>query len=323
MKHLRLRVKQIIFCRVRIHLTRVCTLNAKNQRLKDLLARPEIVRSFAPHDVFAARVLEDAGIELLFLGGFGVSASMLGLPDVGLTTLTEMAEAVRRMADRLTVPLIADGDTGHGNLHNVARTVREFERAGASGMLLEDQVAPKRCGHFAGKQVVPAAEMLDRLNAALDAREDTGFVIIARTDSRAVHGLDEAIRRANQFREAGADVCFIEAPRSREELVRIAAEVPCPQLANMLPGGVTPILSAEELQRIGFRIVVDPIGTLLATGHVVRQLAAAMLRDGRSDQSAATLLGFDDIKRLLGLQEFVAPSRSANIPSLSDHIEPA
>ncbi len=282
-------------------------MKSKNQKLRELLASSEIVRSFAPHDVFTARVLEDAGIELLFLGGFGVSASVFGLPDVGLTTLTEMADAVRRMTDRLTVPLIADGDTGHGSLHNVARTVREFERAGASGMLIEDQVAPKRCGHFAGKQVVSTDEMLDRLKAVLDAREDSDFVIIARTDARAELGLDAAIERANQFAAAGADACFIEAPQSRDELARIAAEVPHPQLANMLPGGVTPILPANELQKLGFRIVVDPIGTLLATGHIVKQLAEAMLRDGRSDQSVATLLSFDEIKRLLGLQDFVVP----------------
>lgn len=281
-------------------------MNPKNQKLRELLARHEIVRSFAPHDVFSARVLEDAGIELLFLGGFGVSASVLGLPDIGLTTLTEMAEAVRRMADRLTVPLIADGDTGHGNLHNAARTVREFERAGASGMLIEDQVAPKRCGHFAGKQVVSSDEMLDRLKAVLDAREDGDFVIIARTDARAELGLDEAIDRANRFAEAGADVCFVEAPRSRDELARIAAEVPHPQLANMLPGGVTPILPADELQELGFRIVVDPVGTLLATGHVVRQLAEAMLCDGQSDRSSEKLVSFDEIKQLLGLQDFFA-----------------
>ena len=186
---------------------------SKSRRLRELLAVEQIVRSFAPHDVFTARILEDAGIEMLFLGGFGVSASVLGVPDVGLTTLTEMTEAVRIMADRLTVPLIADGDTGHGDLHNVARTVRDFERAGASGMLLEDKVAPKRCGHFAGKQVIPADEMLDKLKTALDTRSDPDFVIIARTDARAVEGLDAAIERACSYGEAGADVCFVEAPQ--------------------------------------------------------------------------------------------------------------
>jgi 2-methylisocitrate lyase-like PEP mutase family enzyme len=276
---------------------------SKTSRLRQMLAGPRIIRSFAPHDVFTARILEDAGIELLFLGGFGVSASVLGLPDVGLTTLTEMTEAVRRMTDRLSVPLIADGDTGHGDLHNVARTVRDFERAGASGMLLEDQVAPKRCGHFSGKQVIPADEMLDKLNTALDTRDDPGFVIIARTDARAVEGLDAAIERACRYGEAGADVCFVEAPQSVDELATIARDVPYPQLANMLPGGVTPILPADELQQLGFRIVVDPVGTLLATGHVVRQLAEAMLNEGRVDHLSSQMLGFDEVKRLLGLDE--------------------
>lgn len=281
-----------------------------NQRLRQLLAGQQIIRSFAPHDVFTARVLEDAGIELLFLGGFGVSASVLGVPDVGLTTLTEMTEAVRRMADRLTVPLIADGDTGHGDLHNVARTVRDFERTGASGMLLEDQVAPKRCGHFAGKQVIPADEMLDKLKTALDTRDDPNFVIIARTDARAVEGLDAAIERACRYGEAGADVCFVEAPQSEDELVRVARDVPFPQLANMLPGGATPILSADELQELGFRIVVDPVGPLLATGHVIRQLAEAMLNEGRVDHLSSQMLGFEEVKQLLGLDEISKLKRS-------------
>jgi 2-methylisocitrate lyase-like PEP mutase family enzyme len=280
-------------------------MNSKNRRLRELLAHPKIVRSFAPHDVFTARVLEDVGIEMLFLGGFGVSASVLGLPDVGLTTLTEMTEAVRRMADRISVPLIGDGDTGHGNLRNVARTVREFERAGASGILLEDQVSPKRCGHFAGKDVVSTEEMLDRLRAALDARDDPDFVIIARTDARAVEGFEAAVDRANRYGEAGADVCFVEAPQSREELERLPKLVPFPQLANMLPGGVTPILSAAELQDLGFRIVVDPVGTLAATAHVVRRLGEAMLGEGRVDHLAEKMSSFDEVKRILGLDEFL------------------
>lgn len=275
--------------------------SAKNTMLRELLVRPGIIRSFAPHDVFTARILEDAGIELLFLGGFGVSASVLGYPDVGLTTLTEMTEAVRRMTDRLSVPLIADGDTGHGDLHNVARTVRNFEDAGASGLLLEDQVAPKRCGHFAGKQVVPVEQMVEKLKVALDTRRDPNFVVIARTDVRAVEGLDAAIERAVRFGELGADICFIEAPRSREELARIALEVPFPQLANMLPGGLTPILPASELEQLGFKIVVDPVGTLLATGHIIRRLAQAMLTEGRVDQLQNEMLSFAEVKELLGL----------------------
>jgi 2-methylisocitrate lyase-like PEP mutase family enzyme len=245
-------------------------------------------------------------MEMAFLGGFGVSASAFGVPDVGLTTLSEMTEAVRRMADRLTIPLIADGDTGHGDLHNVARTVRDFENAGASGILLEDQVAPKRCGHFAGKQVVSVEQMVEKLKVALDTRRDPDFVIIARTDVRALQGLDAAIERAVRFGELGADICFIEAPQSREELARIALEVPFPQLANMLPGGLTPILSADELQQMGFKIVVDPVGSLLVTGQIVRRLAQAMLKTGRTDGMLNEMLGFNEIKQLLGLDEISA-----------------
>src|SRR5215831_4135084 len=161
-------------------------------RLRELLASPEIIRSLGAHDVFTARLIEAAGLETVFIGGFGTSASMMGLPDVGLLTLTEMADAVRRMAARVSIPVVADGDTGHGDLHNVVRTVREFERAGAAGILLEDQVTPKRCGHFQGKQVIPTAEMILKLRAALDARRDADFVLIARTDARAVEGIDGA-----------------------------------------------------------------------------------------------------------------------------------
>jgi methylisocitrate lyase len=259
----------------------------------------------APHDVYSARLLEQAGFELLFLGGFGVSASAFGWPDVGLVTQSEMTEAVGRMASRLTIPLVADGDTGHGDLNNVARTVREFERAGASGILLEDQVSPKRCGHFAGKQVISVDEMLRKLKAALDARNDPDFVIIARTDARAVEGLEAAIERANQYGEVGADVCFVEAPRSREELQRIASEVPYPQLANMLQGGVTPILSADELEQLDFKIMVDPVATLLTVGAAIRKLASTFKLRGRVDSLAEEMLNFDEVKQLLGLNEFV------------------
>src|SRR5262245_43995657 len=169
------------------------------KKLRELLKSPGVIRSLGAHDVFSARLIESAGLETVFIGGFGVSASMLGLPDVGLLTLTEMADAVRRMAQRVSIPVVADGDTGHGDLHNVARTVREFERAGAAGILLEDQVHPKRCGHFQGKQVIPASEMVVKLRAALDGRRDPDFVVIARTDARAVEGIDAAIERANRY----------------------------------------------------------------------------------------------------------------------------
>src|SRR6266540_2723153 len=168
------------------------------QRLRELLRQPGVIRSLGAHDVFSARLIEAAGLEAVFIGGFGTSASLLGLPDIGFLTLTEMADAVRRMAQRVAIPVVADGDTGHGDLHNVVRTVREFERAGAAGILLEDQVTPKRCGHFQGKQLIPAGEMVLKLRAALDARRDSDLVIVARTDARAVEGIDGAIERANR-----------------------------------------------------------------------------------------------------------------------------
>jgi 2-methylisocitrate lyase-like PEP mutase family enzyme len=272
------------------------------QRFRQLLRQPGVIRSLGAHDVFTARLVEAAGLETVFIGGFGTSASMLGLPDVGFLTLTEMAEAVRRMALRVQIPVVADGDTGHGDLHNVARTVREFEAAGAAGILIEDQVTPKRCGHFQGKQLIPTEEMVLKLRVALQTRRDPDFVIIARTDARAVEGIDGAIARAQRFAAVGADVCFIEAPESREELVRIPREVKHPLLVNMLTGGVTPILSVAELEQLGYKIVVCPIESLMVTGTAMLRLIDALVQKGRVDQVEG-MLSFADIKKLLGLDE--------------------
>ncbi|WLD14533.1 isocitrate lyase/PEP mutase family protein [Planctellipticum variicoloris] len=273
------------------------------RQLRELLARPGIIRSLAPHDVFSARIMEQAGIELLFLGGFGASASLLGLPDTGLITQTEIVEAARRMTSAVRVPVIVDADTGHGDVQNIVRTVRELERAGAAGLLLEDQVFPKRCGHFPGKQVTSAEEMLVRLRAALDARVDPDFTIIARTDALTVHGVDDAIGRAQQYAEAGADVCFVEAPRSVDELARIAREIPRPQLANMLVGGATPILSAADLEQLGYRICVSPVESLAIAGFAVRALAQAMLKEGRVDGLSDRMLPFAELQQVLGVAE--------------------
>jgi 2-methylisocitrate lyase-like PEP mutase family enzyme len=280
-------------------------MNATRQ-FRKLLNGPGIIRTLGAHDVFTARLIEAAGLETVFIGGFGTSASLLGLPDVGFLTLTEMADAVRRMAQRVAIPVVADGDTGHGDLHNVVRTVREFEQAGAAGILLEDQVSPKRCGHFQGKQVIPAEEMVLKLRAALDARRDADFVIVARTDARAVEGIDAAIARANRYGETGADVCFIEAPESQQELERIPREVGYPLLVNMLSGGVTPILSARELQQLGYKIVVCPIESLLVTGAAMLRLINALLTHGRVDQAADDMMTFAQIKQVLGLDEVLA-----------------
>lgn len=274
--------------------------------LRHRLARPGLIRALAPHDAFTARVLEAAGIELLFLGGFGVSASLCGLPDLGLATLTEMVDATRRVTQRVSVPVIADADTGHGDLHNVAWTVRQFESAGAAGVLLEDQVSPKRCGHFVGKQVIAPEAMAAKLRAARLARRDPDFVIIARTDALAMEGIDGALERARLYAAAGADLGFVEAPRSVDELARIARESPLPQLANMLPGGATPLLDAAELERMGFKIAVDPLATLMLTARAVRDLGWAWRREGSVASLRSRMADFDEVKRVVGLDEFLA-----------------
>ncbi|MFN4260749.1 MAG: oxaloacetate decarboxylase [Gemmataceae bacterium] len=276
------------------------------RQLRELLRRSEVIRSLGAHDVFTARLVEAAGLETVFSGGFGTSASMLGLPDVGLLTLTEMADAVRRMAQRVSIPVVADGDTGHGDLHNVVRTVREFEQAGAAGILLEDQVTPKRCGHFEGKQIIPIEDMVLKLKAAQYARRDPDFVIVARTDARAVEGIDGAIDRANRYGAAGADVCFIEAPRSQAELELIPQKVRYPLLVNMLTGGVTPILPVEQLGQLGYKIVVCPIESLLVTGAVMLKLIQALLTTGRADQPGVDMMTFAEIKQVLGLDEVLS-----------------
>lgn len=274
-------------------------------RLRERLHQPGVIRSLGAHDVLTALLIEQAGFETVFVGGFGSSASLLGLPDLNFITLTEMTDQVRRMCARLTVPLIADGDTGHGDLHHVQRTVRDFEAAGAAGMILEDQVAPKRCGHFEGKQVIPAEEMVRKVRAAKRAQSDPDFVLIARTDAREVNGLEDSIQRVNRYGDAGADVVFIEAPLSVGELETIAEQVRYPLLVNMLYGGKTPILPVADLEQIGFKIVVAPIESLLVTAQAVRELAETFRRDGHVLAKQEAMASFREIKRLLGVDRYL------------------
>ncbi len=285
--------------------TRTMNTNRGPRRLRELMERPGIIKSLGAHDVFTGLIVEEAGFETVFLGGFGASASLLGLPDLNFLTMTEMAEAVRRMAARLSIPVIADGDTGHGDLHNLQRTVETFEAAGAAGILLEDQVAPKRCGHFAEKRVVPTEEMVERILTAVAVRRNPDFVIFARTDARQMNGLDDAIERVNRCCDAGADVAFIEAPQSTEELAEAARRVARPLFANMLTGGVTPILPADELERLGYKFVVCPIESLAVCARALRELCDVWMKTGRVDALASEAAGFEDIKKLLGVEQFL------------------
>jgi 2,3-dimethylmalate lyase len=274
------------------------------RRLRELLQRPGIIRSLGAHDVFTGLIVEQAGFETVFLGGFGASASMLGLPDLNFLTMTEMADFVRRMAARLSIPIIADGDTGHGDLHNVRRTVEMFEAAGASGILLEDQITPKRCGHFANKQVIPTEEMVRKIKAAVSAKGDPDFMIFARTDARQMNGLDDAIDRVKRCCEAGADVAFVEAPQSRAELEQIPKRIRFPVFANMLTGGATPILSTQELEQLGYKFVVCPIESLMVCARAMRTLCETWKTAGRVDQLASESLSFAELKALLGLEKY-------------------
>ena len=279
------------------------------KQFRELLARPGIIPSMGVHDVFSALIAEQSGLETVFMGGFGTSASLLGLPDLNLLTMSEMADAIRRMTARLTIPVIADADTGHGDLRNVRRTVECFEAAGAAGLLLEDQVMPKRCGHFADKQVIPAAEMVQKIRTAVAARSSDDFTIFARTDARQMNGLPDAIDRVNQYCDAGADIAFIEAPQSVAELEEIPKRVKHPLFANMLTGGVTPILSVSELDQLGYKIAVCPVESLAVTAHALRGLCAEWLKNGRVDQLADAACSFAEVKKLLGVDDWLNRNR--------------
>ncbi len=280
-------------------------MNPENKNPKagfrQLLARPQAIRSLGAHDCFTALLVEQGGLETVFLGGFGAAASLLGLPDVGLLEMSQMADQIRRVSNRLSIPVVADADTGYGDLHNVAHTVRSFESAGAAGMLLEDQVHPKRCGHFAGKQLISRADMVMKFKAAVDARQDPDYVLIARTDARAVEGFQGAIDRMAAYLEAGADVGFIEAPQSQEELEKIPQLLAKPMLVNMLSGGLTPIFSVAQLEQWGYKIVVCPIESLMVTAHAMRGLIQALMSEGRVDQVALKAGSFGDLKTILEL----------------------
>lgn len=251
------------------------------RRLRELLAQPGAVAAAGAYSALSARMVEQAGFQAVYASGAGVSNSLLGEPDVGLVTQTEMVAQVRYMAQATALPIVADADTGYGNALNVVRTVREFESAGAAAIQLEDQVMPKRCGHFEGKQVISAGEMVSKLHAALDARRDPDLMVIARTDARAVLGMEEALRRGRLYLQAGADMVFVEAPGSLEELGQVGA-LPGWQLANMVEDGKTPLLSVAELSGLGFKLVIFPNTALRAAMKAMAEVLGQLKADGSS-----------------------------------------
>ena len=273
-------------------------------RLRDLLDSGETILAPGAFDPLAARLVEEAGFPAVYMTGFGTSAALLGRPDVGLLTMTEMADNAGRIAACVDIPVIADADTGYGNPLNVIRTVGAYEAAGVAALHIEDQVAPKKCGHMEGKQVIAAAEMAEKIRAAADARSRPEFVIIARTDARAVEGLERAIDRARQYRAAGADVLFIEAVVSEAEAAEVTRALPgVPLLFNWAEGGKTPPLDLDTLRGLGYRIVIFPIGTLLAATAAMRRVLREIAAAGTPAAILAELPSFGEFLDFIGLPE--------------------
>ena len=273
------------------------------ERVRLLLQEDRPIVMGGVFDGLSTRLAAEAGFEVLFMGGFSVAATQLGEPDFGLLTQTEMADAARRVCRLSELPVLVDADTGYGSPLNVVRTVELYQNAGAAGLFLEDQVWPKRCGHMSGKRVVERDEWLAKLRAVVETRGERDLFLVARTDARAVIGLDEAIERGKAASDLGADAVFIEAPESVAELERIAAAIPGPKVANMVEHGKTPLLAPDELHELGFDFIVTPVAGVLATAKALAETYAILREHGTLRGHLEHLMPFDDFNALLGLQE--------------------
>lgn len=274
------------------------------QALKQLLKRNELLVAPGCFDGLSARLVEQAGFEAVYLSGGAVARSM-GIPDIGLVTMSEVIERAVQVVSAVKIPVIADADTGYGNAVNLVRTIREFERTGAAAIHIEDQITPKRCGHLDGKEVISLAEMEKKLEAALASRSDPNFCIIGRTDARAVHGFEDAVRRGRAFAKLGVDAVFVEAPQSAAELAEIPRAIPdIPLLVNVFKGGKTPMLPVDELQRLGYRIAIYPSETQRAGIYAMRMALGLLKREGTTEAMDAALTTFNERDRLVGLDEW-------------------
>ena len=278
----------------------------KTQRKADLVERLQN-RTFtiAPgvFEMISARIADGMGFPAIYMTGYGAVASYLGLPDAGLATFTDMVSRVTAIVDNASTPLIADGDTGYGGLLNVEHTIRGYERAGACAIQIEDQVFPKKCGHTPGRAVVPVEDMVAKIRVARETRDSDDFLIIARTDARGLYGLDEALRRGEAFAEAGADILFIESPESVDEMAKICGAFDRPLVANMVEGGSTPVLSAAELEELGYTLVIFPATAFLAMGAAVRSVYQHLMNEGSTSNATTPLYDFKDFSRLMGFDE--------------------
>ena len=273
---------------------------AKRKRFAERVRRRELVSAPGVYDLISAKLADRMGFDALYMTGYGVVASHLGLPDAGLATYSDMVGRVGQIAAMTQTPLVADGDTGYGGLLNVQHTVRGYETAGAVAIQLEDQEFPKKCGHMLGRRVVPAADMAAKIRVAVESRSDPNFLVIARTDSRTTLGLDEALRRAEAYLNAGADLLFIESPESVEEMERIGRTFDVPLVANMVEGGRTPILDAATLQKLGYRLAIFPALGFLAAGAALERAYAGLKAAGSSVGIDVPLYPFKDFSALMG-----------------------
>jgi len=256
------------------------------------------------YDALGAKIAQKVGFDAMFQTGYGTSATLFGMPDFGFIGATETVDNARRICRAVSVPVIVDSDTGYGNALSVWKLVKELESAGASGIFLEDQRWPKRCGHMQGKDVVSQEEYTEKLGAAIDARESKDFIIVARTDARATKGLDEAIERGKQNKKTGADAVFVEAPRSIEEMKRIGKEINAPLVANMIEGGATPLRSAETLSKMGFNIILYPLSVLYANTFATMNILQELKKTGNTSKYKQKVVNFDQFNDLVELPKF-------------------
>jgi 2-methylisocitrate lyase-like PEP mutase family enzyme len=266
------------------------------------LQQPGLIVAPGVYDLVSAKLADQAGFDALYMTGFGIVASYLGYPDAGLATYTDMVGRVRQITEGTTTPLIADGDTGYGGLLNVDHSVRGYEAAGAQAIQLEDQEFPKKCGHTPSRRVIPLEDAARKIKVAAQARSSRDFKIIARTDARTAHGLDEALRRGEAFLKAGADILFIESPESVEEMQRIGTTFKVPLLANMVEGGRTPILGRSELEKLGYKIAIYPVAGLLAAAHALKSVYAHIQRTGSTLNWDGDLCAFSEFVRMIGFE---------------------
>ena len=275
--------------------------------LRRLLQADEVILAPGCFNALSARLVEQAGFKVIYVSGAAIAGNFLGYPDIGLTTMSEVLENARNIVRATSLPVICDADTGFGNAINMMRTVREFESAGLAGIQIEDQVMPKKCGHTEGKLLISKAEMVQKVKAAVDARQDPDFVFVVRTDAIAVNGLDDALDRALAYQEAGADVVFVEAPRTLEEMRTVCRTIKAPLLANMVEGGgKTPILPLQELKKMGYKMVIYPVSAHMAAIKAMQEVLAVLKQDGTTARCASQMVPFQEMFEVVGRSKFVA-----------------